>query len=133
MRVDFNSLRPIYLQVADAIEDDILAGRLLEGEPVYSQLTLSRELGINPATAAKGINQLVSKGILEKQRGLSMRIAYGAKDRLFSERRDTEIWELVENLCIAAVKIGLSKDTVIGKVSEYFDSTKKEKVGEQSE
>jgi len=122
LRIDFNSLKPIYIQVAGAIEDDIVVGRLLEGEAVYSQLTLSRELSINPATAAKGINQLVSKGILEKQRGLSMTVAVGARDRLLGERRDTEISELAESLVSAAVKVGLSRDSVLDKVSELFNS-----------
>ena len=130
MRIDFSSLKPIYIQVADAIEDDIVVGRLLEREAVYSQLTLSKELGINPATAAKGINLLVSKGILEKQRGLSMIVAAGAKDRLLGERRDTEIRELTETLVTVAVKIGLSKDSVLDKISELFDIRER---GEKSE
>jgi len=129
LRVDFNSLKPIYIQVADAIEDDIVVGKLLEGEAVYSQLTLSRELSINPATAAKGINQLVSKGILEKQRGLSMTVAVGARARLLDERRDTEILKLAENLVSAAVKVGLSKDSILDKVSEIFKN--RERGGER--
>ena len=122
MRIDFNSIRPIYIQVAEAIEDDIVTGKLKEGEPVYSQLILSRELGINPATAAKGINQLVSKGVLEKQRGLSMTVASGARDRLRGERRDTEIRDIAEKLVDAALKVGVSKETVIKEITQLFES-----------
>jgi len=108
--------------VAEAIEDDIVTGKLKEGEPVYSQLILSRELGINPATAAKGINQLVSKGVLEKQRGLSMTVASGARDRLRGERRDTEIRDIAEKLVDAALKVGVSKETVIKEITQLFES-----------
>jgi len=132
LRIDFNNLKPIYIQVAEAIEDDIIVGKLLEGDAVYSQLTLSKELKINPATAAKGINQLVSKGILQKQRGLSMTVALGAKDRLLDERRDTEIYKLAESLVNAAVKVNLSEDIVIKKVSELFN-TGKNKEGDLDE
>ena len=121
MRIDFDGIKPIYIQVAEAIEDDIIAGKLNEGFPAYSQLVLSRELGINPATAAKGINQLVGKGILEKQRGLSMVVADGTVKRLLSERRDTEIWTMAESLVDGAVKIGLSKEDVITKITELFE------------
>ena len=121
MRIDFDGIKPIYIQVAEAIEDDIIVGKLNEGFPAYSQLVLSRELGINPATAAKGINQLVGKGILEKQRGLSMVVADGAVKRLLSERRDTEIWTMAESLVDGAVKIGLSKEDVITKITELFE------------
>ena len=121
MRINFNSIKPIYIQVAEAIEDDIVTGKLKEGDPVYSQLVLSRELGINPATAAKGINQLVSDGTLEKQRGLSMTVAKGAADKLLKKRRDTEFREIAENLIDAAIKIGLSKETVITEISHLFN------------
>ena len=121
MRIDFDGIKPIYIQVAEAIEDDIIAGKLSEGHPSYSQLVLSRELGINPATAAKGINQLVGKGVLEKQRGLSMVVADGAVKRLLSERRDTEIWTMAESLVDGAVKVGLSKENVIAKITELFE------------
>ena len=124
MRIDFNSIKPIYIQVAEAIEDDIVTGKLKEGEPVYSQLILSRELGINPATAAKGINQLVSKGILEKQRGLSMTVVTGATERLLKERRDTEIMDLAEKLVDAALKVGVTKETVIKEITRLFESSR---------
>jgi DNA-binding transcriptional regulator YhcF (GntR family) len=122
LRIDFDSIKPIYVQVAQAIEDDIIINKLKEGEAVYSQLVLSRELGINPATAAKGINQLVGKGILEKQRGLSMTVAIGARERLLKERRVPEFWAMAEDLVDSAMKIGLSKEKVIEKVSEIFDN-----------
>ena len=133
MRIDFNNIKPIYIQVADAIEDDIITGKLAEGDAVYSQLTLSKELKINPATAAKGINQLVSKGILQKQRGLSMTVAIGSKDRLLDERRETEIYKLAENLVNTAIKVGLSESSVISKVSELFNSRENNKEGDLDE
>ena len=130
MRIDFDSIKPIYIQVADAIEDDIVIGKLKEGDPVYSQLVISRELGINPATAAKGINQLVGQGILEKQRGLSMSVAKGARERLLNQRRDTEFWKTAETLVDGAVKIGLTKETVIAKLSDLFDRNTRRKTNE---
>ena len=54
---------------ADGIEDDILTGRIEERVAAcYSQVTLAKELRVNPATAAKGINLLVNRGILIKHR-----------------------------------------------------------------
>ncbi|MCL2627924.1 MAG: GntR family transcriptional regulator [Oscillospiraceae bacterium] len=122
MRINFDSIKPIYIQVAEAIEDDIVTGKLKEGEPVYSQLILSRELKINPATAAKGINQLVSKGVLEKQRGLSMTVKIGAADRLRHEQRDTGFRKIAESLVDTAIKTGITKETVITEISQLFES-----------
>lgn len=75
------------MQIAEGIEDDIIKGVLKEGDQSYSQLTISKELNVNPATAAKGINVLVHKGILEKQRGLSMIVAAGARENFWKRRR----------------------------------------------
>ena len=120
MRIDFDSIKPIYVQVAEAIEDDIAMGKLHEGDMAYSQLVLSRELSINPATAAKGISLLVQKGILEKQRGLSMTVANGAKERVIAERLTKEFAEATASLVEQANKLGLSQEQVLTKIKEAF-------------
>lgn len=120
MRIDFDSIKPIYVQVAEAIEDDIILGKLQEGEPVYSQLVLSRELNINPATAAKGINLLVQKSILEKQRGLSMTVTHGAKKRIIDEKLEKDFSNLIYALVDGAIKIGLPKEQVLIRISDTF-------------
>ncbi|MCL1873394.1 MAG: GntR family transcriptional regulator [Clostridiales bacterium] len=123
MRINFESIKPIYLQVAEAIEDDIILGRLKDGDPVYSQLVLARELNINPATAAKGINLLVQKGILIKQRGLSMLVAGGAKEHLTDEKLEKEFAGTMRQLVEQANKIGLSKKQVLEKLNSAFSET----------
>jgi len=120
MKISFDSLKPAYIQIAEAIEDDIINGKLPEGSAAYSQLIIARELAVNPATAAKGINMLVSKGILEKQRGASMTVAYGALDRLLKERREKNFRELISNIIAEAGKINLTEDEIIDEIREYF-------------
>ena len=120
MKIDFNSVKPVYVQIAEAVEDDIINGSLTEGGAAYSQLVLARELGVNPATAAKGINVLVAKGILAKQRGSSMVVAAGALERLIGERKNSRFKELVENLVSEAGKINLSEEEVIAEVKKYY-------------
>lgn len=122
MTIDFNSIKPIYLQIAEGIEDDIIRGDLKEGDQAYSQLIISRELGVNPATAAKGINVLVLKGILEKQRGLSMVVASGARERLLAVKRDNNIHSLTKELVREARKVGMNKQSVIRLIEEIYDN-----------
>lgn len=120
MKISFDSLIPVYVQIAEAIEDDIISGKLVEGGAAYSQLIIARELNVNPATAAKGINMLVSKGILEKQRGTSMAVAAGALDRLLSERRDKGFRNMIGNLVAEAAKLNLSENEVITEIQKYY-------------
>ena len=122
MKIDFNSLKPAYIQIAEAVEDDIINGNLAEGGPAYSQLILARELSVNPATAAKGINVLVAKGILEKQRGASMTVAQGALDMILQERREKKFSELIASLVAEAEKIKLSETDVLAELKKYYRS-----------
>jgi len=119
MKISFDSLKPVYIQIAEAIEDDIISGKLAVGSAAYSQLIIARELSVNPATAAKGINMLVSKGILEKQRGASMVVAHGALDSLLKERREKGFRELISNLILEARKINMTEEEIVDEIRKY--------------
>src|SRR2546426_7655558 len=80
--------RPIFVQIAERIEEDILAGELPEDAQVPSTNQFASFYQINPATAAKGVNLLVDQGILYKKRGLGMYVAPGARARLLEKRRE---------------------------------------------
>jgi GntR family transcriptional regulator len=64
--------KPIYVQISEWLENEILCGNIKENEKIYSQYQLAEMFNINPATAAKGINILADQGILYKKRGLGM-------------------------------------------------------------
>jgi DNA-binding transcriptional regulator YhcF (GntR family) len=120
MIISFDSIKPVYIQIAEAIEDDIIYGKLREGDQAYSQLMIAKELNVNPATAAKGIHVLVQKGILEKQRGLSMIVANGSLQIIMEERKSKYFTELVAQLVCEAKKINLSESDVIQIIQNYY-------------
>lgn len=124
MKVDENSLVPIYVQIADAIEEDILNNILNEGDSCYSQLIIAKELNVNPATAAKGINLLVNRGILEKQRGQAMTVSAGAKEKIMERKKQTVFEDAIEQMVRNAKRLGLTESYVLNKVSEYFKEVK---------
>ena len=80
--------RPIFQQIAERIENDIISGALPEETQVPSTNEFAAFLRINPATAGKGVGLLVDAGILYKKRGIGMFVAEGARARLVAERRD---------------------------------------------
>ena len=85
--------RPIFLQIADGLEAQILDGSMREGDQVPSINELAQFHRINPATALKGVNLLVDAGILYKRRGIGMFVADGARAQLL-ERRKAEFAQL---------------------------------------
>ena len=67
MKIDFGSQTPIFLQLSQGLEDEILSGVYREGEQIPSITELAASYKINPATALKGINLLVDAGISAKR------------------------------------------------------------------
>jgi GntR family transcriptional regulator len=124
LKIDANSLVPIYVQIANAIEDDILSGTLEECGNCYSQLVIAKELTVNPATAAKGINLLVGREILEKQRGLAMIITPNAKKKIMNRRKNETFEKLVKELINTAKKLELSQDYVHETIKKHYKEDK---------
>lgn len=100
--------RPIFVQIAEQIENDIIGGSLPEEAQVPSTNEFASFYRINPATALKGVNLLVDEGILYKKRGIGMFVAEGARTRLVGKRRDQFREEFVRPLVAEAGKLGIS-------------------------
>ena len=108
--------RPIFLQIAEQIENDIIGGQLAEETQVPSTNEFAAFHRINPATAAKGVNLLVDGGILYKKRGIGMFVAEGARATLVARRRERFQSEYVAPLLAEADKLGIPRDQVADMV-----------------
>jgi len=104
--------RPIFVQIAERVEADILAGRLAEEEQAPSTNQFAALYQINPATAAKGVNLLVDQGILYKRRGLGRYVASGARAKLLEKRREQFFERYVATMLQEADKLGITTDQV---------------------
>jgi GntR family transcriptional regulator len=100
--------RPIFQQIAEQIENSIIDGSLVEQAQVPSTNELAAFHRINPATAAKGINQLVDDGILYKRRGIGMFVSPGARTNLRRRRREQFSDQYLQPLLVEAQKLDLS-------------------------
>jgi len=99
--------RPIYLQIAALIENDIVDGVLAEETQVPSTNEFAAFHRINPATAAKGVNLLVDDGIIYKRRGIGMFVATGARGVLRARRTEEFYEQYVRPLAAEARKLGI--------------------------
>ena len=113
MKLNLSSDTPIYLQIAEAIEDDILKGILEEETQVISTTEISVNFKINPATAGKGINLLVDEGIIYKKRGVGMFVSVGAKEKILQKRIDNFYENYIAVLIDEASKLNISKAEII--------------------
>ncbi len=103
----------LYLQVADQLEELIISGSVSEGERVPSTTEISTTYRINPATVLKGMGLLVSRGYLEKRRGMGMFVTPGARGRLVESRRREFLDKAVPDLVAQAHDLGITTDGLI--------------------
>ncbi|MFD2610860.1 GntR family transcriptional regulator [Paenibacillus gansuensis] len=104
--------KPIFMQIAERIEDDIIDGGLPEETQVPSTNQFASFYQINPATAAKGVNLLVDQGILYKKRGIGMFVASGAKAVLVEKRKEQFYDQYLVTMLREAEKLGITVEQV---------------------
>lgn len=108
-----DSNKPIFTQVRESIEDQIVNDQLKEGDQAPSTNQLVNFYKINHATVSKGINQLVEEGILFKKRGIGMFVAEGAKVKLIKQRKQAFVDNYVKGLVAEAGKLGITEEEII--------------------
>lgn len=101
--------KPIYVQISEWIETEIMNGHLESDQKVYSQYQLAEMYTINPATAAKGLNLLVDENILYKKRGLGMFVSQMAKEMIVNKRKSQTLKRLVQELVLEAHRLQISE------------------------
>lgn len=119
--IDFNSEKPIFIQVAEEIEDAILTGAFLEETQIPSTTEISVNYKINPATALKGMNLLVDEGIIYKKRGIGVFVTQGALEKIKIKRQQEFFEKYIEELIVEANKLGLSKAELINLIERGFE------------
>lgn len=113
MKNTFDQDKPIYIQIREKIEDQILTDQLKVGDQAPSTTQLVNFYKVNHVTVSKGVNQLVDEGILYKKRGIGMFVAEGAKEKLIERRKETFINDYVIDFVQEANKLGFTTGDLI--------------------
>ncbi|MDN5342200.1 GntR family transcriptional regulator [Oceanotoga sp. DSM 15011] len=119
MKLNEDSTKPLFLQIAEMIEDMILEGDFKEEEQVFSTNQLAQTFKINPATARKGFNLLVEDDILYKKRGLGMFVKKGAINMIKSKRKKNFFEEYILKMIKEAEKLSITKEDLIDMIRKY--------------
>lgn len=110
--------KPIFVQIAEQIENDIIDGVIEEETPVPSTNEFAAFHRINPATAGKGVSRLVEDGILYKRRGIGMFVATGARQRLVGARTEQFRANFIAPLLSEAAKLGITPEQVADMIND---------------
>ena len=65
---NLDSSRPIYLQIIERVQMDIITGRYQPGDNLPSVRDLAQEAAVNPNTMQKALSELERSGLIYSQR-----------------------------------------------------------------
>lgn len=116
MPLQMDDNRPIFVQIAERIENDIIEGSLPEESQVPSTNQFASFYQINPATAAKGVNLLVDQGVLYKKRGIGMFVTTGIREKLMDKRKEQFYEQYVVSMVKEAEKLGITADQLTAMI-----------------
>ncbi|PID16162.1 GntR family transcriptional regulator [Sporosarcina sp. P34] len=111
--LEMDGEKPIYIQIAEWLETEIIDGTLQADDKVYSQYQLADLFNINPATAGKGLTILLDAELIYKKRGLGTFVTADAREKLLAKRKGGRLSRLVQDLLNEAALLGLEEDQLI--------------------
>lgn len=117
-----DNLLPIYVRIAQWLEDNIIDGSLKEDERIYSQYQLAEMFNINPATAAKGLNILADEGTVFKKRGLGMFVSQNARTMIVEKRKGEAFHHMACQLVNEAKKLDIDKEKLLDTIKRIYES-----------
>ena len=106
----FKEKLSIYLQIAERISDEILAGAYSPGSRVPSVREYAVMIEVNLNTVMRSYDTLQSWGILEMKRGLGYFVADDAVSTILSRRREAFISTQAAEFFETARTLGVSPE-----------------------
>ena len=118
LTIDKMSRKPIYEQLVEGIEREIVTGLLKPQSQLPSIRELSSVLGVNPNTVQKALGELDALGIIISAQGRGMFVAADAVEKI-RERMISKITDIRE-LAAALAKAGVDEQSVLLAVREAY-------------
>jgi GntR family transcriptional regulator len=113
MKLDPGNEKPIFIQLAEVVEDNILKGIYAEETQIPSTTEVSVTLKVNPATVNRGVNLLVDEGIIYKKRGVGMFVSRGARAKILAGRKQAFYENYLLPLLEEAKNLGFTRNDVV--------------------
>lgn len=109
----FNNDKAIYLQMADRLCDEILAGTYADDDRVPSVREYAVALEVNTNTAVKAYEALARDGVIYNRRGLGYFVTPGARTTIMEQRRRAFLGDTLPAMLRQMRLLGIGIDEVV--------------------
>ena len=120
---EFNASKPIYLQLADRIQRQIISGELKAGEKLPSIRDMGIKYSMNPNTVQRAYSELEREGILETKRGQGTFVS--EQQDLLVLQRDKLKHEQIQQFVHVMREMGYSPSEILSGLEEYLNNIEK--------
>lgn len=110
--MQFKDHKPIFLQIAERICDEILGGKYPEGERLPSVREYAAEVEVNVNTVVRSFEWLSQKEIIFNRRGLGYFVSEGAKENILQSLREAFFQEALPEFAQQMEKLGIKVEEV---------------------
>lgn len=120
---NLDSDRPIFIQIIEKIQMDIISGVYSPGDKLPSVRELAAEASVNPNTMQKALSELERTGLVYSQRTSGRFITEDTKmiDKLKAELAKEIISQFLENM----QKLGFQKDEAVSLMKQTIEGDAK--------
>ncbi len=119
--IDHHSGVPIYRQVVDQVRDQIMAGRLDEGDQLMSVREASAMLRVNPMTVSKAYSAMEAEGLLERRRGIGLFVAK-IQSRTKAKSKEVAMEAILAKAVATAVQYGVTPDQMCDMIKTLYSN-----------
>ncbi|MCR4738814.1 MAG: GntR family transcriptional regulator [Lachnospiraceae bacterium] len=118
MSWNLDSDRPIFVQIIEHMEFDIVSGTLPPGAKVPSVRELATEAAVNPNTMQRALSEMERKGLMHTERTSGRYIT--EDENLIASLRQNIASACVDGFISQAKKIGLDREEVLKLIKENY-------------
>ncbi len=115
------SPEPIYRQLIEQLRRRVASGQLKAGDEIPSVRELAQLLAVHPMTISKAYSLLEAEGLLERRRGLAMRVAAQHQHAQPAASRTELLRPSLERAAAEARQLELPKAAVLKLFTQILD------------
>ena len=110
--MNFSNDKAIYIQMADRLCDEIIAGTYKDDDRIPSVREYAVMLQVNTNTAVKAYDQVARDGIIYNKRGLGYFVTAGASQEIRKPRKQEFMKQTLPELFRQMQLLGISIDDI---------------------
>ena len=118
----FKEGKPIYVQIADRIGDDILNGKYQEEARIPSVREFAALMEVNANTTMRAYEMLQNRNIIYMKRGIGYFVSTGARKLVLDNRKNVFIGEDLNSFFHEIYTLGIPIEEITSLYQEYVQS-----------